>query len=42
VPEPAAPTQLRLFDGEATELEPGGTKPGGITEQLPLPLDEKK
>jgi len=32
VPEPAAPTQLRLFVGEATELElgcasPGNTKP---------------
>jgi hypothetical protein len=27
VPEPAAPGQLRLFDGEATELERGGTKP---------------
>jgi hypothetical protein len=25
--EPAAPTQLRLFAGEATELEPGGAKP---------------
>ena len=28
VPEPVAPTQLRLFVGEATELEPGCASPG--------------
>jgi hypothetical protein len=27
VPEPAAPTQSRLFDGEATEIDPGTAKP---------------
>lgn len=27
VPEPAAPTQLRLFAGEATEFEPASTNP---------------